>query len=188
MWWYNRLRCAEIDSDRLGDSYVRNLRAQFAGMGRSLWLLDVTSDLGIPVVVAVLRWKEGSRERIAFAAGAHFDLRVAAIQAVAELSQVLAVDEMRQRTAGPARDGHSDVLHLRKNTYLLPRGKATVRRAVSAKFASLDRRDQILACVGLARRRGLDFLVLDQTRPEVQVPVVRVIVPGLRPFRCRFSL
>jgi hypothetical protein len=64
-------------------------------------------------------------------------------------------------------------------------GEATVRRAVSAKFASLDRRDQILACVRLARRRGLDFLVLDQTRPEVQVPVVRVIVPGLRPFRCR---
>ena len=32
----------------------------------------------------------------------------------------------------------------------------------------------------LAKRFGLDFLVLDQTRLDVEVPVVRVIVPGLR--------
>jgi len=33
--------------------------------------------------------------------------------------------------------------------------------------------------VRLAKREGLDFLVLDQTRPDIEVPVVRVIVPGL---------
>jgi hypothetical protein len=43
------------------------------------------------------------------------------------------------------------------------------------------------ACVNLARREGLDFLVLDQTRPDIEVPVVRVIVPGLRHFYRRFA-
>ena len=43
-------------------------------------------------------------------------------------------------------------------------------------------REQVEACVEMSARAGLDFLVLDQTRPDVGVPVVRVIVPGLRHF------
>jgi oxazoline/thiazoline synthase len=64
---------------------------------------------------------------------------------------------------------------------------APVPRSRFAKFASLDRREQVLACVKLAERFGLDFLVLDQTRPDIQVPVVRVIVPGLRHLHRRFA-
>jgi len=48
-------------------------------------------------------------------------------------------------------------------------------------------RAQVNACVEIARRAGMDFLVLDQTRPDVEVPVVRVIVPGLRHFYRRFG-
>jgi ribosomal protein S12 methylthiotransferase accessory factor len=76
---------------------------------------------------------------------------------------------------------------LRKNAYLAPHGKARRRGAQSAKFAGFDRREQILACVKLAKRFGLDFLVLDQTRPDVEVPVVRVVVPGLRHIDRRFA-
>jgi oxazoline/thiazoline synthase len=57
-----------------------------------------------------------------------------------------------------------------------------------SKFGPLDNtRRQAEACVEIARRAGLDFLVLDQTRPDVEVPVVRVIVPGLRHFYRRFA-
>jgi ribosomal protein S12 methylthiotransferase accessory factor len=34
---------------------------------------------------------------------------------------------------------------------------------------------------------GLETLVLDQTRPDVGLPVVRVIVPGLRHFWARLG-
>ena len=159
-----------------------------------LWVLDVTSDIDIPVVMAVLHWNEDGRERIEFAAGAHFDLRVAALRAVTGLNQVLAVDRIRRAATAPTVADRGDALPvpLRKNAYVLPHGKATTRGARSQKFAGLDRRDQVLGCVKLARRLGLDFLVLDQTRPDVDVPVVRVIVPGLRhissPFRSRAAL
>jgi ribosomal protein S12 methylthiotransferase accessory factor len=188
IWWYNRLQRAEIDLDRLGDSYIRDLRAQFAAMRRGLWVLDVTSDIDIPVVMAVSHWQEEGRERIEFAAGAHFDLRVAALRAVTGLNQVLAVDRIRRAATAAAVADRADALPvpLRKNAYVLPHGKATVRRARS-KFAGLDRRDQVLGCVKLAKRLGLDLLVLDQTRPDVGVPVVRVIVPGLRHFDRRFA-
>ena len=33
----------------------------------------------------------------------------------------------------------------------------------------------------------MEFLVLDQTRPDIGMPVVRVIVPGLRHFWERFA-
>jgi oxazoline/thiazoline synthase len=189
IWWYNRSQRAEIDLDRLGDSYVRDLRAQFAAMGRTLWVLDVTSDIDIPVVVAVLHWKQDGQERVEFAAGADFDLRVATLRAVTGLNEILTVDRMtRPATAAVAAD-KSDALPvpLRKHGYLAPRGKAAIRGAQSRKFAGLDRREQILGCVKLAKRLGLDFLVLDQTRPDVGVPVVRVIVPGLRQFHRRFA-
>ncbi|MFD0854715.1 YcaO-like family protein, partial [Actinomadura adrarensis] len=39
----------------------------------------------------------------------------------------------------------------------------------------------------LSRRHGLDVLVLDQTRPDVEMPVAKVIVPGLRHFWARFA-
>jgi bacteriocin biosynthesis cyclodehydratase domain-containing protein len=189
IWWYNRQQRAEIDLDRLGDSFIRDLRAQFAAQGRSLWVLDVTSDLDIPVVVAVLHWKQDGQERIEFAAGADFDLRVATLRAVTGLNQLLAVERMTHSAAPAAAADQGVALPapLRKHAYLAPRGKVAARRAQSFKFAGLDRRDQVLGCVKLAKRLGLDFLVLDQTRPDVGVPVVRVIVPGLRPFHRRFA-
>ena len=189
IWWYNRQQRAEIDLDRLGDSYIRDQRAQFAATGRRLWLLDVTSDIEIPVVMAVLHWNEDGQERIEFAAGAHFDLRVAALRAVTGLNQVLAVDRISRVATAPtaANRGEALPLPLRKNPYVLPHGKTTTRGARSSKFAGLDRREQILGCVKVARRLGMDFLVLDQTRPDVDVPVVRVIVPGLRHIHRRFA-
>ena len=35
--------------------------------------------------------------------------------------------------------------------------------------------------------RGLEMLVLDQTRPDIGLPVAKVIVPGLRHFWARFA-
>jgi ribosomal protein S12 methylthiotransferase accessory factor len=189
IWWYNRLRRAEIDLDKVGDNYIRDLRAEFAAKGRGLWVLDVTSDLGIPVAVAVSHWKDGEKERVEFGAGAHFDVRVATLRAITELNRSLVIDRMKRRSADQASEEKVAALSvpLRKNPYVVPHGKAPIRRSSFSKFASLDRRDQVLACVKLAKRFGLDFLVLDQTRPDIQAPVARVIVPGLRHFHPRFA-
>jgi len=188
IWWYNRSQCPAIDLDKIGDSYIRDLRDQFAAMGHRLWVLDVTTDLGIPVVVAVSQWTEGSEDRLELTGGAHFDLRIATLRAMTELNQFMAIDQMTRRGSkqGHVHDG-TNPLPLRKHPYVLPHGKARVRRAPIPKFASLDRREQVLACVKLLKRFGFDFLVLDQTRPDIEVPVVRVIVPGLRHYYRRFG-
>ena len=37
----------------------------------------------------------------------------------------------------------------------------------ASKVALDNTRDQVLACVDIAKRAGLDFLVLNQTRPDI---------------------
>jgi ribosomal protein S12 methylthiotransferase accessory factor len=50
-----------------------------------------------------------------------------------------------------------------------------------------DLKEDVEACEGRVRERGLEMLVLDQTRSEIGMPVVKVIVPGLRHFWPRFA-
>jgi ribosomal protein S12 methylthiotransferase accessory factor len=77
-------------------------------------------------------------------------------------------------------------LHLESYPFLTPIKNPSLPSGLD--FGTLDNtRNQVLACVDIARRAGLDFLVLNQTRPDVEVPVVRVIVPGLRHFYRRFG-
>jgi ribosomal protein S12 methylthiotransferase accessory factor len=47
--------------------------------------------------------------------------------------------------------------------------------------------DDVGACQALVERAGMEMLVFDQTRPEVGLPVAKVIVPGLRHFWPRFA-
>jgi oxazoline/thiazoline synthase len=190
IWWYNKLRLPEIDLIESEDSYVRDLQTEFVARGRSLWALDATSDLGIPVVVAVAHWTRDGRERIEVAAGAHFDPRIAILRATTELNQFLAIGEMRTRWGEAIAEGDdygTDPLPLRKHPYLRPKGKSSFGRRLFDKFEQLDRREQVLTCTKLAEKHGIEVLVLDQTRPDVDVPVVRVIVPGLRHFYRRFG-
>jgi oxazoline/thiazoline synthase len=77
------------------------------------------------------------------------------------------------------------LFRLEDHPYLASSG--AVRPDLGSKFGGLDAREQVTACVNLAKQAGLDFLVLDQTRPDIEVPVVRVIVPGLRHFYRRFA-
>ncbi len=181
IWWYNRLPRAGMDLSQIDDAYVRELQIQLAETGRRLWVLDVTSDLGIPSFVAVTHWTENSQERIEFGSGAHFDTRIAVLRAMTELNQFLSIGLM----GGRSRDDSE--LRLGDHPYLAPSGNPLIRPDLTSKFGRLDKREQVMTCVRLAKREGLDFLVLDQTRPDIEVPVVRVIVPGLRHFYRRFA-
>jgi ribosomal protein S12 methylthiotransferase accessory factor len=103
-----------------------------------------------------------------------------------ELNQFLSIGLMGGRDTGKCCHDDNE-LRLRDHSYLAPSGNPLIRPDFSSDFARLDKREQVMACVRVAKREGLDFLVLDQTRPDIEVPVVRVIVPGLRHFYRRFA-
>jgi oxazoline/thiazoline synthase len=191
IWWYNRLQRAEVDLGHFDEAYIRDLKIQLAETGRRLWMLDVTSDLGIPSFVTIAHWMENSQEFVEFGSGSHFDARIAALRAMTELNQFLSIGLMGGRDPNPSsQESNQDNVppfRLQDHSYLTPSGAAAVRPDFGSKFGNLDAREQVTACVNLVRRAGLDFLVLDQTRPDIEVPVARVIVPGLRHFYRRFA-
>jgi ribosomal protein S12 methylthiotransferase accessory factor len=187
IWWYNRLRRPQVDLDRFDDSYIRDLRTLLAEDGRRLWVLDVTNDLGIPSFVAMTHWMNKRRENIEFGSGAHFDARIALLRALTELSQFLSIGTMDGGRGDQSSLDGSTPFRLRDHPYLSPADGPAVEPVLHSKFGRLGAPEQVEACVRLARQKGLDFLVLDQTRPDIGVPVARVIVPGMRHFYRRFA-
>jgi ribosomal protein S12 methylthiotransferase accessory factor len=67
--------------------------------------------------------------------------------------------------------------------YLVPEARtAPMTVASHPRLASEDVREDVWRCAQLAARLGLETYVLDQTRADVGLPVVKVIVPGMRSF------
>jgi ribosomal protein S12 methylthiotransferase accessory factor len=187
IWWYNRSQRAQLDLGQFDDSYVHDLQTQLAEAGRRLWVLDVTSDLGIPTFVAILHWMNNGQENIEFGSGAHFDRRIALLRTLTELNQFLSIGLMGGGKGDKSSLDGITPLRLQDHPFLTPSGDPKVQPGPASKFGRLDTREQVTACVDIAKREGLDFLVLNQTRPDIEVPVVRVIVPGLRHFYRRFA-
>jgi ribosomal protein S12 methylthiotransferase accessory factor len=187
IWWYNRSQRAEVDLDHFEDSYVSDLRSQFTDAGRKLWVLDITSDLGVPTFVAIMHWIQDGHENIEFGSGAHFDPRIALLRAMTELSQFLSIGLMGGGSGEkPTLDGVTP-LQLESYPFLLPARNPIPRPELGMPIPRSTTREQVDACVEITRRAGHDFLVLDQTRPDVGVSVVRVVAPGLRHFYRRFA-
>jgi ribosomal protein S12 methylthiotransferase accessory factor len=186
IWWYNRLRRPEVDLGEFDDAYIRDIKSQFADHGRRIWVLDITSDLGVPTYVAMMHWIKDGKENIEFGSGAHFDRRIALLRSLTELSQFLSIGESGLRGDQSSLDGVTP-LKLENYPFLLPANDSIAAPPLGLDVPLDDVKAQVEACVEVARRGGYDFLVRDQTRPDVEVPVVRVIVPGLRHFYMRFG-
>jgi oxazoline/thiazoline synthase len=187
IWWYNRLQRQELDLSQFDDSYVRDLKSQLSETGRRLWVLDITNDLGIPSFVALSHAAQNGHDFVEYGSGSHFDARIALLRALTEVNQFLAIGLMGARNSSPTTQEDGSPFYLRDHPYLIPSAPSPIGRDFGAEFGGLDKRAQVMACVNVAKRLGLDFLVLDQTRPDIEVPVVRVIVPGLRHFYRRFG-
>jgi oxazoline/thiazoline synthase len=187
IWWYNQSQRSEVDLGKFDDFYVRDVKTQFADAGRKLWVLDVTSDLGVPTYVAIMHWMKDGHENIEFGSGAHFDRRIALLRSLTELSQFLSIGLMGGGSGDKSSLDGVTPLRLEDYPFLIPASHPTVAPELGINVPLDNARDQVNACVEIASRAGYDFLVLDQTRPDVEVPVARVIVPGLRHFYRRFG-
>jgi oxazoline/thiazoline synthase len=195
LWWYNRLRRRAVDLDGGDDLYVSRLSRHYGELRREFWVLDITSDVGVPTFAAISRRVDKQEEDIIYGFGAHLDPSVAVVRALTELNQSL---EAVPTATGPDssrtyRGSREAVRWWRTVTaasasYLLPDPEAGHRRPHDfKKLASDDLKRDILTCRALVEARGIEILVLDQTRPDVGFPVVRVVAPGLRHFWARFG-
>ena len=209
IWWYNRLSVPGIDLSSFDDEFLASAADYYGRRERELWMLDVTSDMGIPSFVAISRRPDAETEDIIHGSGAHADPRLAALRAVCELNQCLtwlpgpSSEDDRPGPPGrpgkPGRPGRPMIddpiaLNWWKTAriddcpWLEPSPDTPLKQGAQYPLIETeDTRDDVEYCRARVESRGMEFLVLDQTRPDIGMPVARVIVPGMRHFWARFA-
>ena len=195
LWWYNRLRYRAVDLDAYDDGYISEVRKFYDGQGRDFWVLDITSDLEIPAFVAISRRNRGPTEDIMMGFGAHFDASIAVHRAVTEHNQFIPA-LLNRNPDGTTQYalGDVDALNWWQNAtvdnqpYLLPAEGSNASTPADALQTPEGGVGAMLhELIGKLSRRGHEVLVLDQTRPDIGLPVVKMVVPGLRHFWARFA-
>jgi len=194
IWWYNRTRQPMVDIDSFGDPYLAFFKKKIAQSGRSLWAIDLTTDLGIPAIAAISHRMGHATEDIIIGFSADLDPKTALLRAVNEVGQFLpalshsdkdgktiyyyedkcAIDWWKSATL----DGHQ---------YLLPDEGTVLTIKDFDIVKNQNQKTEVEFGVSRAASCDLDVLVLNQTRPDIKLPVVKVIVPGMRHFWNRLA-
>jgi ribosomal protein S12 methylthiotransferase accessory factor len=187
LWWRGGRRgraiAPESEAGKAAAALLEHLRQ--GSQGRSTRLLDITTDLEIPVIAAVSAREDG--RGFAFGLAARMMPADAARAAIFEMCQgELAhhVVATKQREAGEAslnesdrrRVQHGGLIDARHCALLQPQGESRLapsRAAVDAAAGLQDVLAQLAA-------QGIVAYLLDLTRPEFQVPVIHMLAPGLQ--------
>jgi bacteriocin biosynthesis cyclodehydratase domain-containing protein len=190
IWWYNRIRRPAIALEAIDDPYVRRLVSRYERQGRTVWALYLTTDLGIPAFAAVSRWVAGGPDAILLGFGAHLDPTTALTRALLELAQIdvqVGCAEREGRALDPTLAAWLRDATVGNQPYLEPAPGPATALAELPCLATDNLREDIALCQRALARAGIELLLLDQTRPDIGVPVVKVVAPGLRHFRPRFA-
>lgn len=193
MWWYNQIKRPGVDLQSFDEPYFAALQSYYRSLHRDVWVLDITNDLGIPSFAAMSRRTDSKAEGILLGFGAHLDARLGVLRALTEMNQFLPCVATRNgdpssayQTTDPEALGWLRTSTLENRSYLVPEG-TPIEAGSYTRRQNDDLADDVADCVRIAAERGMETLVLDQTRPDIALPVVRVVVPGLRHFWKRFG-
>ncbi|UKI07893.1 MULTISPECIES: TOMM precursor leader peptide-binding protein [Variovorax] len=170
IWWYGQVRRPAIDLD--GMPVASRLRlSRTWGLQWAHWVLDITHDFGIPVVVAVGRHRQTGEWAIGF--GCSPDRMLACERALTEMSQLIAAGKTFPVPSAAGLEGPP--------AFLMPmeEGGTVPLRAAPDPDAPRDIAGEIARCVGIAAGLGLETIVLDHSRPDIPLRTVKVVVPGL---------
>lgn len=150
---------------------------------------DITSDLGIPTVIAVVAEMAGpALPRSHLGIGTHPDAQVATVRALTEVAQSRVVDIQGVREDISLADDtqHRYMPHTKRvekiDKHSWYHGESSARRYLSdiPSYTNSDILDDIHLMVSHIQRGGMQqVVVVDLTRQDIGIPVVRVLVPGL---------
>ena len=190
VWWYNRVTRPLVDLRELDDPFIRSLLLQYSGIGRKVWVLDITHDFNIPVYVALSSLVDPVQpmdmDELLTGFGAHLDPRIAVSRALTELSQMLprAQQQVRHRMDEETAEWFRRVT-LKEMPFLSGCTLTGLPKPVGPQTDDLL--DDIAYCQQLVHSLGMEFLVVDQTRRETELASVKVIVPGMRHYWRRLA-
>lgn len=196
LWWYNRLKRPAVDGASFGLARWHELETYYRTvLAREIHVLDLTTDSGIPAFAVISKCETRAVEDVIVGFAAHTDPVVALSKALEEANQYLPAVEDRNvdgstayKLASPETIRWWRSATYENQSYLVPDPAQPPRRLSDLpSLATGDVAKDVEVCVEILRQQGLEVLVVDQTRPDIGLPVVRVVVPGLRHFWRRLA-
>ena len=192
IWWYNRLQKPAVSLASFDNPYFLKIREKYKRKQRDLWVLDLTHDLTIPTFAAISKKTCDKNESIILGFGCHFDANIAISRALTEMNQMLVSANHIENQPSQNIDSifyewlkYASTL---QQSYLLPNTNQMSKTMTDYPFLT---EGNLLAdlhqCRAIVEKKNIEFLVLNQTRPEVGLSVVKVLCPGLRHFWTRFA-
>jgi ribosomal protein S12 methylthiotransferase accessory factor len=173
IWWYNRIRRPGVRLESFNCPQVLGVRDGLLSLGRTLVILDVTTDIGIPTYVSVAARLDGTEPL--FASASHPCSRVAAWKAASEVGQ-LWFGLMHTRCVQSDLRRWIYEATLRNMPYLGPFGFVDASTA-EPPLSIQPSLKYVVSCIERCRLRPF---VVDLTRSDTILNTVRVIVPGMR--------
>ncbi len=186
LWWYGgnlaKILTLNASDSRTLDGMMNQLRTS---KSRQHWFLDITSDIGIPTVAALSCDQNGGSVVGGFAAD--LDPLSAASSAALEMCQMeMALDlvHLKIEQDGQEALNEMDRRHLQRKRCL----RLDLYPCLLPNDAQDSSARQPLPLVGsrihtvtdTLARAGLEAYWIDLTRPEIGIPVVRILIPGLQ--------
>lgn len=199
VWWYNELLRPGVDLEAYAKAFdepyfTRVVEHYERVLDRELWVLDLTHDIGIPAFAAVSRARSGL-PRVLMGFGAHRDPRGAVLRAITEMNQMLGmvpaleaggVPEVFDPTQPEVMWWYTE--DLADHPYVVPDPQQPLTTPdVHSHDWGLDGKENVERMIQVFASRGLEMSVLDMTHPDLGMPVVKVVVPGIRHFWPRFA-
>ena len=170
----------------IDDPVIQDMQKKFADAQVEVTIRDITSDIGIPTIAAVaddVLLKDPSLLTIGI--GTHTSARIAVMRALTEVAQsrLTQIHGAREDTTiADLRKKMGYERAKRINGYWY-RDNGTVDYKTIPSSDTDDFKKDINNIIAALEKQGLDrVIVIDLTREEIRIPVVRVIVPGLEVF------
>jgi ribosomal protein S12 methylthiotransferase accessory factor len=187
LWWRGGARGRSIPPSDEAQVRARALLSQLRqnNPARRSWLLDVTTDIGVPSVVAVSCKADGFG--VAFGMAARPTLTAAARSAIREMCQIELAHEIVEakcRERGEAALNERDRVHRRRATeinadrclLLQPLPEAARHFVIDATAPA----EVLRLIVERLQQFGVESFGLDLTRARFAVPAARIITAGLQ--------
>lgn len=179
----------DVDISEIDFEPVKTLVEKFRQAGISLMVKDITSDIGIPTFNASsVEWISHDYGYLAEGHGTHPDARIAVLRAITEVSQT------RAANIQGARDDLRKIKYNDENTddkraWQFMHSTKKIRFSEVPTFFNEDILDDINFILYRLKNVGLNqVIIVDLTNPDIGIPVVRAIVPGLETFKITKSV
>jgi len=168
---------------------ITKLIKKFEKFNIKLIIKDVTTNIKIPTFnVASVEWISHDYGYLAEGHGSHPDKRIALLRAITEVSQTRvaniqgARDDLRKIKYN---DNNTDD----KNAWQFMPSKKTINFSEIITYQNEDILDDINLIVKYIKGAGLKkAIIVDLTNPNIKIPVVRAIIPGLETFMISKSI